>query len=85
MDSKEFYARYLEPAFRQKRQRAEELAGQAEESLARVWVRIQERLKSGDLPEEPEKPAGPAPRKLPNRAYRPMQAPASSVVLGDYI
>ncbi len=63
MDSKEFYAKYLEPAFRQKRQRVEELASQAEESLARVWVRVQERLKSGDLPEEPENPTGACSKK----------------------
>ena len=50
MDNKEFYDKYLEPAFRQKRQMVEGLASQAEESLARVWVRVQERLKSGDLP-----------------------------------
>ncbi len=53
MDVEEFIAKYLEPAFRYKRQRAKELAGQdSKESLARVWARVQERIKSGDLGED---------------------------------
>ncbi len=44
----------MEAAFRLKRQREEELAGEKEQSLSRVWARVQKRLKDGDLPEEPD-------------------------------
>ena len=53
MNSKEF-SEWLARAFELKRQRAEELAGEKEQSLARVWARIQDWLKKGDLQEELE-------------------------------
>ena len=51
MNTEEF-SKYLEPVFEFKRRRAQEMAGQAKESLARVQARVQERLATGDLPEE---------------------------------
>ena len=41
----------LKAAFELLRQKEVEPAGRVKESLARIWVRVQERLRSGDLPE----------------------------------